>query len=225
MSQSNVTLPIRVEYVETPGHMTHVSRKLEPYTPDKEYRFNRDASSLQGPFDPWELREYFLKWRPEDWQGFIGMTGCFGAFRVSERTFERWQRLLREALIRPAREWEAMVAEFGMSESRDLLSKPLPIRFDWRGEVPMARILTNRTLDAIIATIKVDKLQGAEFRVCSRFDCKNPPFKVEARQKKFCSSDCAHLVAVRNSRSRAADAKIKATNKAPNRTQRGGKSK
>jgi hypothetical protein len=55
----------------------------------------------------------------------------------------------------------------------------------------------------MVATIKVEKLHGATFKECARPDCKNPPFRVEARQKIFCSSDCAHLVAVRNSRKRA----------------------
>jgi len=228
MSQTNVTFPVRIVYLEKQGRLELASRKELLKSPaDREWRFFEDkAASLHGPFDLWELREQFLSWPPDDWQGFVEMAGTFAFFRTSQSSFETWQKLLREALIRPARDWTALEAEYRVPHaSRVPLSGPLPIRFDWMGEVPIALVMAIYSVDAIVATIKLDKLQGAEFRVCARFDCKSPPFKVEARQKIYCSSDCAHLVAVRNSRSRAAEAKSKAAKKATKRKQGGGKSK
>jgi hypothetical protein len=122
-------------------------------------------------------------------------------------------------MIRPAREWVALKSEFQNAHVR--LSLQPRIAFDWGGEAPRAIIFAQTALEAIIATIQIDKLTGAEFRVCARHDCKKPPFRVEARQKIFCSSDCAHLVAVRKSRERAAEAKSKAAKKSPNRKHRG----
>jgi hypothetical protein len=178
----------------------------------------------KGPFDLWKLRDQFLSWPIEDWQGFIAMAGWLHPMPVSARDFERCQRFVREALIRPAREWKALEEEFGGEDRLLHLSHSLSsIRFQWSGEVPTAQIQTLWSLDAILATIQIDKLQGAEFRVCARHDCKNAPFRVEARHKIFCDAACAHLVAVRKSRERAANAK--ATKKAPNRKLSGGKTK
>lgn len=225
MSHANITLPIRVEYIENPGKLLPVSRRLRPYSPTDEYHCHPDRSGqLQGPFDPWQLRDDFLKWPHEQWQGFVAMAGCLGPLRVSERSFELWQKAYRAALIRPAREWKALDAEFGLLNHRVRVSQPLRISFDWDGHVPIARVRTVTTLEAIVATIQVDKLQGAEFRVCARHDCKSGPFRVEARHKIYCSSDCAHLVAVRKSRKQASNANSKATKKAPSRKLRGGKS-
>lgn len=217
MSHANITIPITVKYSERTGHLRAVSLGEFLKNPETaEFRFIEDKSlSRLGPFDPWELRKEFLAWPLEHWEGFIAMAGNFGPFRISKRVFGQWQELLREALIRPAREWGALKAEFQNTHVR--LSLQPRIAFDWAGESPKAVILAQTALEAIIATIQIDKLIGGEFRVCARHDCKNPPFKVEARQKIFCSSDCAHLVAVRRSRERAAKGKSKATKKAPKR--------
>lgn len=175
------------------------------------------------PFDPWELRDYFLGWRIEDWHGFFYMAGGWSSsFGITQRDFAEWQQLLREALVRPAKDWRSLNGQFAPKKvSR--LTGPLPILFDWRGDVPLAKVVLSDSLVAMIATIQVDALRGAEFRVCARHDCKNAPFRVEARHKIFCDAACAHLVAVRKSRERAANAK--ATKKAPSRKQRGGKEK
>jgi hypothetical protein len=215
MSQKNaerkVTLPINVMHLEHPGHLQPVSRKdffENPKSETLEFRFVEDKTAVpNGPFDPWQLRDDFLSWPIDDWGGFIAMAGCFGPFRISKRSFGLWQKVLREALIRPAHEWKALQSEFDVPNHDLRLTNPLRIAFAWGGDAPRAYIPAMATLDTIIATIQIDKLQGAEFRVCARHDCKNPPFRVEARQKIYCSSECAHLVAVRNSRARAANSK------------------
>jgi hypothetical protein len=211
--KTKVTLPIDVVHFEHPGHLEPVSRKEffeNPKSETLEFRFIEDRTAARfGPFDAWQLRDDFLSWPIDDWEGFVAMAGCFGPFRVSKRSFGLWQKFLSEALIRPAREWKALQSEFGILNCDLRLTKPLAIAFGWDGDAPRAYITAKATLDTIIATIQIDKLQGAEFRVCARHDCKNPPFRVEARHKIFCDSACAHLVAVRNSRARAAKNKTK----------------
>lgn len=226
MSHANITIPVTVRYLERTGHLEAVSlREFLKNRETAEFHFYEDKSlAPNGLFGPWELRHEFLSCPPDEWQGFIAMAGCFGPALISQRIFEQWQNLLREALLRPAQEWRALEREFGRPRAGVLgggLTAPLKIAFDWAGETPQAVIFAQTALDAIIATIQIDKLTGAEFRVCSRHDCKSPPFRVEARQKIFCSSDCAHLVAVRNSRARAAAAKSKGTKRAPNGKRRG----
>jgi hypothetical protein len=223
--KTKVTLPIDVVHLEHPGHLQPVSRKdffENPESETLEFRFVEDKTAVpNGPFDPWQLRDDFLSWPIDDWKGFIAMAGCFGPFRISKRSFGLWQKVLREALIRPAHEWKALQSEFGVPNHDLRLTKPLRIAFAWDGDAPRAYVPAMGTLDTIITTIQIDKLQGAEFRVCARHDCKNPPFRAEARHKIFCDSSCAHLVAVRKSRERASQAKSKAAKKAPSKKHRG----
>src|ERR1019366_3476653 len=84
------------------------------------------------------------------------------------------------------------------------LLAPLPMTFEWDEKTPRAHIVTMRSLHAIIATIQLDLLQGAKFRVCARHDCKEPPFRVKNPRKEFCCHECAHLALVRRSRENTA---------------------
>jgi hypothetical protein len=161
------------------------------------------------PFDPWHLRDDFFGWKIEDWQAFFYMAGGWhrpgslsGSYYVTRSDFIEWQQLFKEALVRPARDWKALAGQFAPGKV-SMLTGPLQMLFDYHEKIPVAKVVLTDSLTAIIATIQVEKLQGAEFRVCARPDCKNPPFRIEARQKIYCSADCAHLVAVRNSRKRA----------------------
>jgi hypothetical protein len=207
MSQTPITLPIVLEYHESPVKTKAVSLRDSLNNPESaQHRLIPVSREPHGPFDPWELREEFLSCPPEYWEGFVEMAGDFGPFRISQDDFAEWQHLIREALLRHPREWEKLESRFDSSKVRRLF-EPLPISFAWAAKVPIARIRTGKTLIAIIATIQLDVLRGAEFKVCARTDCTNPPFKVEARHKIYCSAGCAHLVAVRNSRERAANNK------------------
>jgi len=191
--QADLTPVSKREFFEGPGSTTLRYRFVE-----KEGKCDR--------FDPWQLRDDFLGWRIEDWQAFFYMAGGWsGSFYVTQSDFVEWQQLLKEALVRPAKEWKSLAREFA-PEKVSRLTGPLRILFDWQGAVPVAKVVLTDSLTAIIATIQVDALRGAKFRVCARHDCKSAPFRIEARHKIYCSSDCAHLVAVRNSRERAAKA-------------------
>ncbi len=198
--------------------LTWKRARVQPVS-KRELFDNTDSATLRfrfvemeqkcDPFDPWQLRSEFLGWKIEDWQGFFYMAGKWPrqdrlAGVVTRNDFAEWQRLLREALVLPARNLNTLTKQFAPSKISKLVG-PLQILFDWRGTVPVAKVILTDSLTAMIATVQVDALQGVEFRVCARTDCKNPPFRIEARQKIYCSADCAHLVAVRNSRKRAAE--------------------
>jgi len=207
MSHTRLTLPIAVEHLGFQGKLKIAPGQKPPADPaDLRFRFDYDYSAAMGSLDPWKLRAEFLSWPRDLWDGFIAMAGAFGSFRISERDFVEWQGLLREALIRPPREWAKLKSGFNPAKVERLF-QPLPIRFDWGPESPIAIVRTRTVLNALIATVQVDALRGMQFRVCARVDCTNAPFAVAARQKIYCSSDCAHLVAVRESRRRAAEGK------------------
>lgn len=211
MSHANITLPITVEHWLLLKDL--VPRSLKEIAKDPEtalYTYRPDPKAkLLGPYDPWKLRDEFLSWPLDDWDVFASTVGYFGEPFISKMRFGLWQKLLREALIRPAREWKALESEIGLRGLTDQLTGPLKIGFVWDGNTPRALIRSKAVLRTIIATIQIDKLTGAQFKVCARYDCNNPPFRVEARHKIFCSPECAHLVAVRNSRQRAAEAKLR----------------
>jgi hypothetical protein len=209
MSHANITIPITAEFSWQPKYLQDVLLRdyLKKNPEAAEFRFIKDKTLFRlGSVDPWELRRDFLSWPLDDWKDFIAAAGGFDRFschRVSKEDFEQLQKLLREALIRPAQGWKSLGPEFQIQNPSFLLSEQPNIFFVWNGKIPQAFIRPQHALQAMIATIQIDKLRGAEFRVCARHDCKNPPFRVEARNKIYCSIDCAHLVAVRNSRKRA----------------------
>ncbi len=221
MSQIRVTLPIVVEHHESPATTQVVSLRDFLHDPDSaEHRSLPVRREPHGPFNPWELRQEFLSWPLEYWEGFLEMAGTLGLFRISKNDFAEWQRLIREALLRHPREWKKLESQFDRRKVSKLF-KPLPIRFAWDAMVPTATISTVKTLTAIIATIQLDVLRGVLFKVCARTDCVNPPFEVESRHKIYCSPECAHLVAVRNSRARAAKGKATTQLAVRRRTARG----
>lgn len=205
MSHTRITIPITVEHVECPGDVRLMS--MRSYVKDRrsaQYRFVPDRERRpSGPFDPWELREALLTWNPEEWEVFVYMAGNFGPGKLTENDFLEWQKLVKSALLTPPANWQSLKNMFSPEKVEKLLA-PLPITFQWESSVPTACIKTRRSLSAIIASIQIDALQGSQFKVCARHDCHSAPFKVEARQKIYCSAECAHLVAVRESRKRQA---------------------
>ena len=198
MSQRRITLPVTLEFYKVPANRVQVS--LNPYL--------RDPDSAPSQFihenvrlDPWGLRDKFLTWPPEDWERFMLMAGSFSTSGLSKQEFTEWQELMREVLLRGTNKnkWRGFRGRFDPRKVAKLLA-PLPMEFKWDEKAPSARIVTMRSLNAMIATIQLDLFQGAEFRVCARHDCTEPPFRVGRREKQYCCPECAHLAAVRRSR-------------------------
>jgi len=207
-NQTRIAVPFVVDDLRVvPATVVPTSgRAFQKNPATTAFRFKKGKSrGGKTAVSPWQLRDRFLSWPLEDWQRFFELSGEWdvgGAYssRFKKEDFAEWQRLLRAALV--AKEWSTLDDKFDRLKIVSL-KLPLAISFEWGGEIPAARIISRSALESMIATVQLDKLQGAAFRLCARPDCINPPFRVEARQKIYCSSDCAHLVAVRNSRKRA----------------------
>lgn len=210
MSQARVLLPIFItEISPIPASLEWVSgSKRYGNSADNLYRLIHRNERSHGPFNAWDLLDEFLTWDVDEWHVFFYMAGSFGFphFRIAQKDFKEWQLLLREAMVRPSKRWEALRKEFDPRKVSKLFGT-LSIQFEWNAPVPTARLCPLNALEAMISAIQIDKLQGNEFRVCARRDCKKPPFRVGTRQKIYCCSDCAHLVAVRESRKRKAESK------------------
>ncbi len=213
----NISLPVAIApvYVRSAG-LRPVSRReylANPSSPTLRYEFDASTGDRHGQWDLWELRNEFL--RPDEaWEGFFAMAGPWYPGYITHADFSEWQQLIREALVRPSKEWKTLAGKFDQKKVARLTG-PLRIVFKWDGDVPVATVIPLNSLEGIIATVQIDALQGAQFRVCARHDCKNPPFRLEARHKIYCSPECAHLVAVRKSRERLADHKKGEGRRAP----------
>jgi hypothetical protein len=66
----------------------------------------------------------------------------------------------------------------------------------------IAEIFATTPLDAILATIYVDKLRGCDLQVCALKDCDNT-FESSDSRKMYCSQAHAHLASVRHKREEA----------------------
>jgi hypothetical protein len=212
MSQRRITIPITVSQLESESVTTlPVSDQFFPEERgDELYRFIEPeyrgtyGPRTYGPFDPWSLRSEFLGWKLKEWQSFFVMAGAFGTPYITRNDFQEWQQLMRKALLVPSRDWKNLSGEFDPEKVSRLLEEK-PIRFNFDVEPATAELVGMSPLDSMIASIQLDKLQQAEFRVCARADCTSAPFEVPPRHKIYCSSECAHLAAVRADRARKAD--------------------
>ncbi len=70
----------------------------------------------------------------------------------------------------------------------------------------VAEIFTATPLDAILATVYVDKLRGRDLQVCALKDC-DVTFETSDSRKMYCSQAHAHLASVRHKREEARQAK------------------
>jgi hypothetical protein len=200
--------------------MSHTKITLCVAISDLSYGFDDVTGELRRALNPWQLRRDFLTWPLEDWEGFGKRVGYLGVAKISRDEFANWQRFFRKAMVLHRREWGTLAGEFD-KQKVDTLRGPFAINLQWEGKTPVGVFYCMGAFETIGATIHLDALQEAEFRDCARHDCKNPPFRVEARHKIFCSPECAHLVAVRRSRERVAEAKSKAAKRAANGKNRG----
>ncbi len=111
-------------------------------------------------------------------------------FAVTLDAFWRDRFLFKEAMLsRSLSKWFAQWSQ--------------PVVLEPKLGSPSYRLTARCTRDAIEASIGFDLLQGSRFSLCKRADCSRP-FVANRMGKKFCSYDCAHVIAVRKFRKRKA---------------------
>jgi hypothetical protein len=170
---------------------------------------------------PWEVRERFLDEGDDaaQWDDFTYEFGMFGRSgdlvnrRADKRRndlsgeigleedFRQWRELLRTAMLMPRNKWHTLEKRFPKYKVRRLFYTPqFTLRLqDGR---PIAVLRARSALDAILASLHLDELDGIKFQTCVR--C-GELFEVDNRHvHKFCRYECAHYFAVKASRARAA---------------------
>ena len=72
---------------------------------------------------------------------------------------------------------------------------------------PLALIKVETTLEAILATIYLDRLSGLDYALCNLTDCRKIYAVTSNHARMYCSQACAHKASVRKRRALAAQAK------------------
>ena len=193
--------------------------------------FEPDAGLRLRPYqymDGRQLRDRFMRLKTdEDFLKFLNDVGMFYSApgMIGERwqvaDFRAFQKLFAALAKRAPATWEqyaitTLIPELFPTWEPIHISFLLnefighSIKFHWKGEEPrdwygarqIAVIETFEAVSTIIVTIELDHLRGAKFGVCARHDCPQF-FEITSRHKrKYCSPECAHLIAVRRLRKR-----------------------
>ena len=188
----------RAHQVKTSGHSVRHPATL-------------DSRAVTFP-DAWDVRSTFLELRDEhDFLGFLNQTGCFfssGTYEDNQSwrltDFAVWQRALTGFLRRQPEVWEKrldLVEPNGTEIMRAVrLHRCFTVQF---GQGRSAPFIARNTFSAILATIYLDHLRGARFRLCARPDCRKP-YEIESNhERRYCTQYCASLESLRRKRSQA----------------------
>ena len=163
-------------------------------------RISLDYESRPIAFDAREYLNAFMAVRaPSEALAFVRRFGSpaaemarWGKITFSE--FQELQKLIRTVANTPLSEWPPNELPIGLNPER------LALRWE---TTPFTFVHeTNMGIEACCAQVFFEKLSGIEFRWCSRADCDEMFRKETGHDKIYCSPECAHLMAVRNSRAR-----------------------
>jgi hypothetical protein len=170
-------------------------------------RIDLDYRSRPIPFGGREYFDAFMAVRePKDALAFVNHFGSpaaeiskWGKITFSE--FQALQELIRTVASTPLSEWPPKQLPIGLNPER------LSLRWD---TIPFTFVHeTDMGVEACCAQVFFEKLSGVEFRWCSRPDCSQMFRKETGHDKIYCSSECAHLMAVRASRARSNKTRVR----------------
>jgi hypothetical protein len=159
--------------------------------------------------DVWSVRSTFLTLRHEDdFLAFLNQTGYFfreGTYasdqplRLSD--FAMWQRVFTGFLLRRPLVWEKrldLVEPNGAEIMRAVrLHRSFNVALEDGRE---ALFVARNTFSAILASIYIDHLRRAKFRLCARPDCRKP-YEIESHHlRRYCTQYCASFQSLRRKR-------------------------
>lgn len=163
-------------------------------------------------YDAWQVREAFLDAKSDEAiLDFLNTTGRFsvvlrhadGIFGLTE--IRQWQRAIRDLLTLHPREWNGWIEREVESQAymHQALLKNVECRTDfWWDKNRKHYVLfdTEATLQAMLATVKIDHLRNRSFEVCTRPDCGGVYEITSAHKRAYCSQYCAHVESQRRRR-------------------------
>ncbi len=219
--------PVQVEWVLEPGPNMRQSDGHDVGDLLKPTISHKQKNKLA---DAWMMRHEFFGLRPGDTAAllsFLNKWGWWGSrppdgvpceMRPMQKVPKSWvspiavsvvwqlQEQFKRALTRSISSWlfksegDGRVEVLDNNVARSIQLQPAP---------PYHLLEFQGCEEAIRATITIDLLQSAKFRLCARPDCQRP-FRVESQHaRKYCEQYCGHLESVRNRRSLAKKEKEK----------------
>jgi hypothetical protein len=162
-----------------------------------------DEDQPARSFDAWQQREKFLSLKTEpELLAFLNSIGLWTEDppkRVAD--YWEWQRVLEHFMTTPS-DWSLYQGQFDIGKIlRSLWDDDLGLKLWGTEDLPMPHARTAYTLDAILASIRLDLLRDIKFKICARADCTQKIFSVEGRyHKQYCSQYCAHVESQRRVR-------------------------
>jgi hypothetical protein len=139
-----------------------------------------------------------------------GGAGWLQSFRFTDVT--EFQQTIKDLACAPISAWERVA---GAGRFADLIWCPKLIEVRLVNGSVQGVCKGDQTWMVCASVLWFDKAAGAESRVCERSDCQHL-YRVESQQRrKYCSPECAHVCAVRESRRRARKAVAKARRRSP----------
>ncbi len=148
--------------------------------------------------DAWDLVRQYLSVRAQDEQAVLRFLAAHGGFKTPEvdfftiQDFATIQDYVRRMLI----------------ARNPTLPTPWPRGSAQRYEIAFAddrsgskaHVLVRGVFPSILAIVQFKLVQGANFRVCARKDCRLP-FEITSRHnRRFCTQYCAHITSLRQRR-------------------------
>lgn len=211
----HLSFPVEMHFRPTWGR--YVSRRRRGHSPtlDFVYEPSREAGEKEnwGPredeYSPWEVRRDFLE-KSTDLETF---TYFYGRFSVvpelkadhsdphGREDFREWQRLIGDLVSTPPDRWKRLSRKYSAQKFNAAL-KPLPLSVEWTDSSLTGVVSVRTALNAIIASIQIDKMRGVKSKYCAA--CSSEFLLTNAHERKYCSHNCGHRVAMRRFRSRAA---------------------
>jgi hypothetical protein len=178
-----------------------------PKMDDWEYVFRGERVR-----DGWEVRQRFVAIRKvDDALAFLNAVGAF-CWRIKELSFsvfQSTQEYVTKCMLSPQEKWGQYrdllrgLQRAGCSHFVSISFGRVPrLELHLDAERPVSELFCSvGAIQAIGATLFLDKVLGAEYGVCERPDCPQRFFQITSRHsRKYCTPECAHLMAVRNSR-------------------------
>lgn len=186
------------------------------YYPDDDVakQLRDDWEQFRGDTYPeregWEVRRRFVKINgPGEALLFLNAIGRFSPLthrgplhegKLSFRQFCKLQEFTRHALLHPPEEWRFELLNSFSDKVREKFECWPDVAIAVHNGAPICFQNCESLVEVLATTLNLDKVLGTTYRFCAREDC-GELFELGSQSSRiFCTSDCAHLIAVRRSR-------------------------
>jgi len=190
---------IEIEFVVTPARWDSVAHSADGNIVILECKL---TSAKKRRLDAAEVRDEFLGLGTEhDLAKFLADTGQFVSNESRFADLSKWQSLIRSLLSTELEKWAHVLSATDKAMAQSIVryrNQMVHFPFDQGKSVPVIR--ASSTLEAIVASLLVDHLNGIRYGVCARVDCGKVFTLTTGRKRIFCTQYCGHLVSLRKKR-------------------------